>query len=130
MSILKLAVSPRHPRTDMHNMSARSSLLRWTRIASAVLTLAFGVLHFAFGLLGPVPISFGISKHSYYQLVATPSPNFWLWGVLGLAVPAFLFALPRVRGGRSSAQSHRHPVPIVAQQVNQGGGLRRRLFST
>lgn len=80
-------------------MPNRPPMMRWIRIASAVVAFAFGALHIASGLAGPREIKFGTTPEHYYQLVATPSPNFWMWGAFGLAIAAFLFAVPKIFGG-------------------------------
>ncbi len=81
-------------------MPNRLSLMRWIRIASAILALAFGALHLASGLAGPQAIRFGVTPEHYYQIVAAPSQNFWLWGISGLAMAAFLFAIPKIFEGQ------------------------------
>lgn len=81
-------------------MATRGSLISWLRIVGALIAFAFGLLAFASGLLGPEPLKLGGSEHEYYQIVATPSPYYWLWGVLGFVVGAGLLALPLLGRGK------------------------------
>lgn len=79
-------------------MATRPNFRRRLRITCAVVALAFGLLQLATALLGSEPISLGLTGGKYYQLVPRPSPLFWLWAALGVAVAAILFALPLLRG--------------------------------
>lgn len=82
-------------------MPALPRLAKWVRISIGVGALVFGVLQIAAGLWGPEPVRFEFSRTKYYQILAAPSENFWLWGLLGFAVAAVLLARPwRSRGGR------------------------------
>ncbi|MFT3760817.1 hypothetical protein [Thauera sp.] len=78
-------------------MSAKTLFVRCLRILCALIAIAFGVLAFASGLIGSDPISFGGSGNQYYRIVATPSPYFWLWGLLGFSVGAALLLFPWLR---------------------------------
>lgn len=79
-------------------MPNRLSLMRRMRIASALLALVFSAVQLASGLVGPQTFRFGTTLEHYYQIVVTPSTNFWLWGASGLAIAAFLFAIPKMLG--------------------------------
>lgn len=79
-------------------MPNRPTVMRWIRITSAIVAFAFGALHIASGLAGPQAIKFGTTSEHYYQVVSTPSPNFWMWGIFGLSISACLFAIPKILG--------------------------------
>ena len=78
-------------------MFAPTPVIRWLRILCALVALVFGLLAFAAGSVGGDPINFAASPHQYYRIVATASPYFWAWGLLGMLVGTVLLLFTLLR---------------------------------